>query len=102
MVLVHKWDLFHVFIFGKIGKKKVSVDILERKNAFLDYKNKKQKNLKIGLFPKGLLHGFGQVNGIFFHLFIFGKIGKKKVSGHILGRKHAFLDQARQMSFTIF
>ena len=55
MVLVHKWDLFHVFIFGKIGKKKVSVDILERKNAFLDYKNKKQKNRKIGLFPKVLV-----------------------------------------------
>ena len=60
MVLVHKWDLFHVFIFGKIGKKKVSVDILERKNAFLDYKNKKQKYRKIGLFPKGLVYGFGQ------------------------------------------
>ena len=101
MVLVHKWDLFHVFIFGKIGKKKVSVDILERKNAFLDYKNKKQKNRKIGLFPKGLLHGFGQKMGSF-STSIFGKIGKKKVSGHILGRKHAFLDQARQMSFTIF
>ena len=53
MVLAHKWDLFHVFIFGKLGKKKVSVDILERKNAFLDYKNKKQKSRKIGLFPKG-------------------------------------------------
>ena len=65
MVLVHKWDLLHVFIFGKIGKKKISVDILERKNAFLDYKNKKQKNRKIGLFPKGLLHGFGQKMGSF-------------------------------------
>ena len=65
MVLVHKWDLLHVFIFGKIGKKKISVDILERKNVFLDYKNKKQKNRKIGLFPKGLLHRFGQKMGSF-------------------------------------
>ena len=92
MVLVHKWDLFHVFIFGKIGKKKVSVDILERKNAFLDYKNKKQKKFKNWPFSKGVSLWFWSKNGIFFHLFIFGKIGKKKVSGHILGRKHTFLD----------
>ena len=65
MVLAHKWDLFHVFIFGKIGKKKVSVDILERKNAFLDYKNKKQKSRKIGLFPKGWVYGFGPKMGSF-------------------------------------
>ena len=47
MVLVKKWDFFHLFIFGKIGKKQVFADILERKNAFLDYKNKKQKKKKI-------------------------------------------------------
>ena len=53
MVLVQKWDCFHLFIFGKVGKKNVFGDILERKNAFRDYKNKKQKNRKIALFPKG-------------------------------------------------
>ena len=40
MVLIHKWDLFKVFIFGKIGKKKVFGDILERKKDFIAYKNK--------------------------------------------------------------
>ena len=40
MVLVKRWDFFHVFIVGKMGKEKVSLDILEKKNAFLDYKNK--------------------------------------------------------------
>ena len=43
MVLVQKWDFFHLFIFGKIDQKKVFSDILARKNSFLDYKNKKQK-----------------------------------------------------------
>ena len=55
MVLVQKWDFFHLFIFGKIGKKKVFVDLLERKNAFLHYKNKQKKNnnnRKIGLFQR--------------------------------------------------
>ena len=79
MVMLKKWDFFHLFIFGKIDKKQVFGDILERKNAFLDYKNKKQKkkNKKIGLFPQWLVHGFGPKMG-FFHVVMFGKIGKKK------------------------
>ena len=60
--LVHgfgpKIDFFRLFILGKVGKKNVFGDILGRKNAFLDYKNKKLKNKKIGLFSKGLVHGF--------------------------------------------
>ena len=35
-------------------------DILERKKAFLDYKNRKLKQSKIVIFPKGLVHGFGE------------------------------------------
>ena len=70
MVLVDKWNFFHLFIFGKIGKKKFFGDILKRKNAFLDYIKKKQKKLKNWPFPKGLVHGFGQKMGFFppFHL----------------------------------
>ena len=48
------------FLLGKIGQENVFDDILERKNAFLGYKNKKFKKLKNCLFPKGLTHGFGQ------------------------------------------
>ena len=40
-------------------------DILERKNAFLGYKNKKFKKSKIDIFPKGLTHGFGPKMAIF-------------------------------------
>ena len=59
MVLVQKWDFFHLFIFGKIDQKKVFSDILARKNSFLDYKNKKQKkkpkkkNEKLAFFHMG-------------------------------------------------
>ena len=34
---------FHVFVLGKIRQENVFHDILERKNAFVDYKNKKLK-----------------------------------------------------------
>ena len=42
-ILVKIWQFFHLFILGKIGQENVFYDILERKNAFLDYKNIKLK-----------------------------------------------------------
>ena len=46
MVLVQKWPLFQHFFLGNIGQENVSYDILERKNAFIGYKNKKFKKSK--------------------------------------------------------
>ena len=43
MVLVQKWLFFPHFCFGNIGQENVFFDILERKNDFLGYKNKKFK-----------------------------------------------------------
>ena len=48
----------------------VFYDILERKNAFLGYKNKKFKKSKNWHFPKGLNHGFGP-KWPFFQSFLF-------------------------------
>ena len=41
-------------------------DILEGRNAFVDYKNKKFNKSKNWDFSKGLVHGFGQKLVIFF------------------------------------
>ena len=46
MVLVKKWPFFHLFSLGNISQETVFCDILERKNAFLAYKNKKLKDSK--------------------------------------------------------
>ena len=59
MVLVNKCKIFHVFLSCKLGQENVVDDILQRKYAFLDYKNE-LKTRKIDFFPKGLVHGFGQ------------------------------------------
>ena len=40
-------------------------DIVERKNAFLGYKNNEFKKLKIEIFATGLVHGFGPILTIF-------------------------------------
>ena len=60
MVLVKNLKIFHLFIFGKIREENVFDHILEMKKAFKTIKNRKLKQSKIGIFPKGLVHGFGQ------------------------------------------
>ena len=53
MVSVQNWPFFHVFILGIIGQENVFYNILERKNAFLGYKNEKFKKSKKWYFgPK--------------------------------------------------
>ena len=61
MVLVKNLKIFHLFIFAKISKQNVFDDILERKKAFKTIKNRKLKQSKFGIFPIGLVHGFGQI-----------------------------------------
>ena len=56
---------FSIFFLGNIGQEKVLYDILERKNAFLGYKNNKFKKSKNWDFFKGLTHGFGRKLAIF-------------------------------------
>ena len=81
---------FSNFLFlGNIGQEKVLNDILQRKNAFLGYKNKKFKSRKIDIFPKGLTHGFGPIFQLFF--FFSGNISLEKVFYDILQLKNAFL-----------
>ena len=53
-----KLAIFLVCFFGNIGQEKVLNDILQRKNAFLGYKNKKLKSRKIEIFATGSTHGF--------------------------------------------
>ena len=43
MVLVQKWPFFELFFLGDVSEENVFYDILERKNAFLGYKNNKFK-----------------------------------------------------------
>ena len=53
-------NFFSFFFLGKIGQENVFYDILERKNTFLNYKNKKLKNSKNCIMLKRLIHCFGQ------------------------------------------
>ena len=90
MVLVQKCPFFQLFFLGDIRQENVFYDILERKNAFLGYKNKKFKNRKIDIFPKELTHGFGSKMAII-PTFFGGDKGQENGLDNILELKNPFL-----------
>ena len=47
MVWGENWPFFHLLLRQYVGQENVFYDILEGKNAFLGYKNKKFKKWKI-------------------------------------------------------
>ena len=65
MVFVQKWSFFQLSFLANISKENVFYDILDKKNAFLGYKNKTFKIKKVDIFPKGFTHGFGPKMAIF-------------------------------------
>ena len=79
MVLVQKWPFFQLLFLGNIGQENILFDILERKNYFLSYKNKKFKQSKNWHFSKGVNPWFWSKNGHFSN-FIFWAIKARKVS----------------------
>ena len=97
MVLVQKWPFFQLFFLGNIGQENVFYDILQRKNAFLGYKNKKFKKSKNWHFSKGVNPWFWSKNGHFSNFFL-GKIGQENVLSDILERKNAFLGYKKKKS----
>ena len=71
MALVQKLTIYQPFLLGNIGQENVFYDILERKNAFLGYKNKKFKKSKNWDFSKGVNPWFWSKNRHFFMSFLF-------------------------------
>ena len=79
------------FFLGNIGQENVFYDILERKNAFLGYKNKKSKKSENLHFSQGVNPCFWSKNGHVSNFCFLGNIGQENVFHDILERKNAFL-----------
>ena len=84
-------SIFRTFCLANIGQEKVFYKILEQKNAFLAYKNKKFKMSKIWHFSKGVNPLFWSKNGHFSTLFFLGNIRQENVFCDIVERKNVFL-----------
>ena len=91
MILVKNCQFLHFFIAGLISQENVFHDTLERKNAFLGYKNKKFKKSKNGSFSKGANPWFWSKSISFSILLFRPKKCQEKVFYHILQRKNVFL-----------
>ena len=76
--------------FSNIGQENVFYDILEGKNAFLGYKNKKFKMSKNWNFFKAVNQWIWFKNGHFSNFFL-GNIGEENFFYDILERYNAFL-----------
>ena len=82
--------IFEIFFFlGNIGREKVFYDILQRKNAFLGYKNKKFKKAKNRHFSKRVNPWFWSKNGHVSNIF-FRHYSLENVLYDILARKKPF------------
>ena len=92
MVLVQKWQFIQLLFLGNIGQEIVFYDILEGKNAFLGYKNKKFKRSKNWHYSKGVNPCFWSENGHFSNFFFLGNIRQENVFYDILERKNTFID----------
>ena len=91
MVLFQKWPFLQLFFLVNIGHENVFCDILDRKNAFLAYKNKEIKKSKNLHFSKGVNPWFLSKNGHFSKFVFLGNIGQENVFYDILEQKNAFL-----------
>ena len=91
MVLVQKWPFFQIFFLGHIEQENVYYEILERKNAFLGYENKKFTKSKNWHFSKGVNPWFGSKNGHHSNCFFLGNINQGNVCYDILDGKNTFL-----------
>ena len=60
-----KMSIFPPFFLRNTGQKNVFDDMLERKKAFLGFKNKKLKKSKNWLFSRKVTNGFGSKIAIF-------------------------------------
>ena len=78
MVLVQKWPFLHLVFLGNKVQEYLFYDILERKNAFLGYKNMTFKKTKKNDFSKGVNPWFWSKVAIF-PTFFLSNLEKEKV-----------------------
>ena len=96
MVLVQKCPFFELFFLANIGQENVFDDILEQKNCFLGYKNKKFNKSKNWHFSKGVNSWFWSKNGDFSNFFFFSQYRPGKRLLWYSRKKKVFLRYKKQ------
>ena len=60
MIFVKKLKFFHLLSLSKIDRKKLFADVLVKRRPLKTIKTTLYEKRKIRIFPKGLVHRFGQ------------------------------------------
>ena len=60
MILVKKFKFFLFLCLSKVDREIVFANVIDKKEAFKDYKNNCARKTQIRIFPKGLVHRFGR------------------------------------------
>ena len=106
MILVQKWPFFQLFFWRNIDQENVFYDIIERKNAFLGYKNKKLKQSKNWHFSKGVYPWFwpktGHFLNFFFRQYRAGKCIRSysRTKNAFLGKKNKKFKKSKNLHFS--
>ena len=89
--------IFRTFFLVNIVQENVLFDILERKIAFIGYKNKMFKKSKNWHFSKKVNPWFWSKKGHFSNFCFLGNMGQENILNDILEQKNAFLGYKNQM-----
>ena len=79
MILVKKLKLFHLLCLSRIDREKVFADVLDKKETLKTVKTTVYGKRKIRIFPKGLVHRFGQKLEIYSTLFFMQNRPRKSI-----------------------
>ena len=79
MILVKKLKLFHLLCLSRIDREKVFADVLDKKETLKTVKTTVYGKRKIRIFPKGLVHPFGQKLEIFSTLIFMQNRPRKRI-----------------------
>ena len=80
-----------MYFLGNTGQENVFYDILERKNAFLSYNNKKLEKSKNWYFSQGVKPWFWSKNGHFSKFYFLRNIAQENIFYDIVEGKDGFL-----------
>ena len=98
MVLLQKQPFLEGFFLGNFSQENAFYDILQQKNAFPGYKNKKFKTSENWHFSKGVNLWFCSKNSHLWKVFFLGNLTQENVFQDILEQKNAFRGYKKRSS----
>ena len=79
MILVKKLKFFYLLCLSKIDREKVLADVLDKKKDLKTIRTTVYEKSRLRIFPKGLVHRFGQKFAVSSTLIFMQKRPRKRI-----------------------